>query len=756
MFNVAQSFFLDKDVVQGSSVAFLTSVDLYFKEKPTEGRSASGMNKPGVYINICSVVDGVPDLNTVNYRTYARVGLDEIQISSTAATPTKFTFKTPIPFETNKEYAILISFDGNDNGFVLWKNSSNQADVITGQISKVSSGKVDGNYFQLSNGTSVTRNNEVDLTFRVNVAKFTGSRSNTFVICNDAYEFFTLVSGSVNGSFVGGEYVYQAQANLTGSITVSSGSPNVSGSGTDFVTDIANGDIVVIGNSSVSQVRQVNIVTNTSFMNVKTNFATSVASANFHSYETGTISVDTSSNTITGTGTSFSSVAVGSCVMITDGTDDNTEMRKVTSVNLVTNQLVLDVKPSFTNSTAAWFISPSAKVEKFRGYSDNLVLNSSAANSTVYFAPGRILKSVDFQANAVISAINNLSLAAYTPAYNIVLPAGTSSKYYVNFANSSYSKSDSNIVEVKNRTPSFVNNYPARIASRSNEVQNSSNLFANSKSMNSTLTFASDNPFVSPYVTENNLDFATTEFSINNSSTNEAYANGSANTRYISKTVTLGRDQIAEDLIIYLTAFKPSGTDIEVYVRLLSDEDNEFITDKNWTKLKLDIPSGSSVNSIDSNPRDLVELKYTIPNYSTGTKVTAGTFTTALATNVITSSFSTVNTSIAVGDLVRVYSPTFPDTYFVDVVTASNTTTFTVSDTISNSDVVGVGLSVDVIAEKNTAFLNNQNYNVVRYFNSSSAKYDGYKAFAVKIVLLADNYYLVPRVSEYRAIAVSA
>ena len=249
MFNVAQSFFLDKDVVQGSSVAFLTSVDLYFKEKPTEGRSASGMNKPGVYINICSVVDGVPDLNTVNYRTYARVELDNIQVSSTAATPTKFTFKTPIPFETNKEYAILISFDGNDNGFVLWKNSSNQADVITGQISKVSSGKVDGNYFQLSNGTSVTRNNEVDLTFRVNVAKFTGSRSNTFVICNDAYEFFTLVSGSVNGSFVGGEYVYQAQANLTGSITVSSGSPNVSGSGTDFVTDIANGDIVVIGNS---------------------------------------------------------------------------------------------------------------------------------------------------------------------------------------------------------------------------------------------------------------------------------------------------------------------------------------------------------------------------------------------------------------------------------------------------------------------------------------------------------------------------
>jgi hypothetical protein len=62
-----------------------------------------------------------------------------------------------------------------------------------------------------------------------------------------------------------------------------------------------------------------------------------------------------------------------------------------------------------------------------------------------------------------------------------------------------------------------------------------------------------------------------------------------------------------------------------------------------------------------------------------------------------------------------------------------------VSETISNNDVVGVGLSVDVISEKSTAFLNNQNYNIVRYFNSNSAKYDGYKAFAIKIVLLATN-----------------
>lgn len=757
MFNVAQSFFLDKEAVQGSPVAFLTSVDLYFQSKPTSGKSASGMTNPGVYVNICSIVDGIPDLNSVDYRSFSRVELGNINVSTTAATSTKFTFQIPVPFETNKEYAVLISFDGNDNEFVLWKNSSNQADVITGQASKVSAGKVDGNYFDISNGTAVTRNNQVDLKFAINVAKFTGALSNTFTLCNDAYEFISLTSGSVNGRFIGGEYVYQAQSNLAGSVTVSSGSPNITGSGTSFVADIANGNLIVVSNSSASQVRKVNIVTNTTFMNVTTNFSTSVASANIHTYQTGILSVDSSSNTITGTGTSFSSVSVGSCVMITDGTDANTEMRKVISVDLVANQLVLDVRPSFSNSTAAYFISPTAKVENYRSYTDTLVLNNSAANSSVYFASGRILKSVDFQANAIISTINNLSLAAYRPSYRVVLPAGTSSKYFVNFANTSYAKSSNNNVEVNNKNVrSTESNHPAQIASRSNEVLNSTNLFANSKSMNATLVFSSDNPFVSPYVTENNLDFVTAEFSINNSSTNEAYANGSALTKYVSKTVTLEEDQIAEDLIVYLTAFKPAGTDIEVYVRLLSEEDNEFITDKNWTELTLDIPSGSSVNSIDSNPNDLVELRYKIPNFGTGTKVTTGTFSTASATKVVTGSYSTVNTNIAVGNLVKVYNPTFPDTYFVDIVTAANTTTFTVSNTISNNDVVGVGLNVDVITDRNTAFLNNQNYNVVRYFNSSSAKYDGYKAFAVKIVLLADNYYLVPRVAEYRAIAVSA
>jgi hypothetical protein len=757
MFNIAQSFFIDKELVQGSPLTFVTSIDLYFKSKPVAGKTYSGIQKPGMLLNICAIVDGKPTTQLVDHRCRSRMEYDDINVSSTASVPTKFTLSTPLPLSTDKEYAIIISYDGNDPGFVLWKNTSGEQDLSTGSMAKVSTGKVDGNYFDLTNGTDITRRNDVDLKFKVNVARFTGSRSNTFVISNDAYEFMSLNSGSVNGSFVGGEYVYQAQANLTGTVSVSSGTPNVAGVGTDFVTDIANGDLIVVGNSSVSQVRKVNVVTNTTYMNVTSNFSTTASGVNITTFEHGTLSIDSNSNTVIGTGTSFASVAVGSFIVITDGTDGNTEVRKIVSVDIPNQTLVLDVKPSFSNTSSAWFVSPIGKVEKFRNYADNLVLNSSSANSTVYFETNRILKGVDFHANAVISSINDLPLASYKPDYSIGVPTGTSVKYFVNFANTTYSKLESNKVEVKNGTTNVIDNYPASLASRSNEVTNPSNLFANSKSMNSTLVFSSDNPFTSPYVSENNLDFVTYEYLINNSSANEAFANGSAYTRYISKTVTLEKDQIAEDLIVYLTAFKPQSTDIRVYTKLLSEEDNDYITDKNWTRMLLDVPEGSQINSVESNPKDLIELKYVIPQWHSGTTVSSGTFRVATSTNVITSTSSTVNTSIAVGSLVRVYNPNFPDTFFVDTVVASNTTTFTVSETVSNNDVVGAGLLVDVINDqKYSAYLNNQNYNIVRYMNSSSAKYDGFKSFAIKIVLLAENYYLVPRVSEYRAIALSA
>lgn len=852
-FSKAQSFFLDPEIFQNASTVFLTSVDLWFKDKPSLGNGSSGIYAPGVTVGICPMKEGKPQIDNASVRGIARNVYGTVATTTDASYSTNFKFKIPIPIQTGFEYAILIGFD--DPGFSLWTNRTGEEDISSGQVAKNSSGKTDGNMFDITNGNVITPMVDVDLKFALKFAKFTET-SKTFKIVNEAYEFVKITSGSLNGSFIGGEYVYQQQSNATGTVTVSSGGSNVTGSGTDFgnttsslFTDkISNNDLILVANSTSSQIKRVNVVTNTTFLNTTSTFATSMSGVNIRTFEDGYLSVNTTSMIVTGTNTAFdSTLSIGDFIILTDGTDSNTVVRQVTYVTN-SSSMTVDVIPPFANDNVGYFKSVVGKVDKFANYKDMLVLYESSANSTLYFTNNKIIKGVDSQANAVLYSLIDVSLGKYTPGYRVVVPAGTRYNQFVNIANSSYATTAAKNKQVINGLSNLIDNYSATIASRSNEVTHPSNLFANAKSLNANLQLVTENSYTSPYVIETNLDFTTEEFVINNDTTAEVYGNnrfatasfnsntdvastnnfitissnpfvnndvlkyvtspgntvitgltnnqsyyvvsanstgvklssslegvaldltatinsetghtlkrdGLAYSKYVSKKVTLDTDQIAEDLIVYMTAFKPTGTDIEVYAKLLSEEDGDSFNTKAWTKLDLDVPTGSKVVSIDSNPNDFVDLKFVVPAFQSGNQVTSGSFTTTSACNVITGSYSTVNTDIATGQLVKVYSPNFPTTFFVDTVTASNTTTFSVSKNISNSSLVSSGLKVDIISDKNSGYLDNQNYNVVRYYNSSMAKFDGFKTFSIKIVLKSDNYYLVPRVAEYRAIAVSA
>lgn len=852
-FTKAQSFFLDPEIFQNASTVFVTSIDLYFKYKPVLGQGSSGKYAPGVSMSICPMKEGKPVVDLASVLGIARNEYGTIATTTDASYSTNFKFKYPIPLQTGSEYAFLIGFD--DPEFQLWTNRSGEEDISSGQTAKNSSGKTDGNLFDITNGNVITPLIDTDLKFSIKFAKFT-STSKSFRVVNEAYEFIKISSGSLNGSFIGGEYVYQQQANATGTVTVSSGSANVTGSGTDFgnttsssFTDkISNNDLILVANSSSSQIRRVNVVTNTTFLNTTSTFATSMSGVNIRTFEKGYLSVNTTSYIVTGTNTAFDSVlSIGDHIVLTDGTDGNTVVRQVTYVTNSSN-ITVDVIPPFANDSVGYFKSVVGKVDKFTNYKDMLVLYESSANSTLYFTNNRILKGIDSTANAVSYSLIDVSLAKYTPRYRVVTPAGTRFNQYINIANSSYATTAGKNKQVFNNVSNLIDNYAAVIASRSKEVTNPSNLFANSKSLQANLEFITENDYTSPFVLEKNLDFSTEEFLINNDTSSETYGNnrfatatfnsntdvsstnnfitvssnqfvnndvlryivspgntvvtglsnnqsyfvvsanstgvklastlggvaiditatgtsetghtlkrdGIAFSKYVSKQVILDVDQIAEDLIVYMTAFKPSSTDIEVYAKLISEDDGESFNTKNWSKLTLDVPTGSKVVSLDSNPNDFVELKYILPSSHPGTEVTSGTFQTTLTSAVVTGSYSTVNTDIIAGDLVKVYNPTFPETFFIDTVTSSNTTTFTVSKAVSNSSLVSLGLKVDKVTDKNSAFLNNQNFNIVRYFNRSMAKYDGFKTFAIKIVLKSDNYYLVPRVAEYRAIAVSA
>ena len=99
---------------------------------------------------------------------------------------------------------------------------------------------------------------------------------------------------------------------------------------------------------------------------------------------------------------------------------------------------------------------------------------------------------------------------------------------------------------------------------------------------------------------------------INNDITGEANSSGGnlINT-YISKIITLAERQDAEDLNIILTAYRPPGTEIYVWTKILNGQDFETFDSKNWTRLEY--INKSDVYSSLSNRNDFIEYGFKFP-----------------------------------------------------------------------------------------------------------------------------------------------
>ncbi len=98
---------------------------------------------------------------------------------------------------------------------------------------------------------------------------------------------------------------------------------------------------------------------------------------------------------------------------------------------------------------------------------------------------------------------------------------------------------------------------------------------------------------------------------INNDSTGEdGITGGSALNRYISQRISLEAGNDAEDMKIYLSAYKPSNSDILVYAKIVNAEDKETFENKNWFLLD---PKTTNVFSNDQDDSNFREFEYNIP-----------------------------------------------------------------------------------------------------------------------------------------------
>ena len=163
---LAQTFIVDD--VTG---IYVTSVDLYFQEKPTE------FDTP-VTIEIREVELGIPSQKVLPFSTVEKKP-DEITISQDASVATKFTFDSPVYLNGQREYAIIIL--SNSTEYRVWISRLGDSDVSTlsaesGQV-VVSTQRLLGSLFKSQNASTWTPSQYEDLTFRLYRADFvpTGS-----------------------------------------------------------------------------------------------------------------------------------------------------------------------------------------------------------------------------------------------------------------------------------------------------------------------------------------------------------------------------------------------------------------------------------------------------------------------------------------------------------------------------------------------------------------------------------------------------
>lgn len=924
IYNLAQSFFLDAETVKGSKTVGISSIELFFRQKPNPTGNKSGLSNPGVTMYICETdADKRPLLGSIISGAYnydvARVEYPDIATSSNASRGTKFKFKNPVNLDTNKEYAFVVKFDGNEN-FILWTSKQGDNLLGTNKTSPGPSGKFIGNYYTtLLVGPTVAGSatiesspnwkflSDTDLKFRVYVARYAisgnpignatlastfsantvinygavgeganviyGSNSITFKIGTSNYEYITYDKKTSKPQVKGGERVYQNTVFYPGgsasgiTVGVAKNSylvvannllPNgasfnwnnlyTAGDNPEYIVVVSLNDdsagkrrtdirkVIAIESATVlrvdepfnftnsvayfikSPVGQVDFIDKSKFFDLKYKVDNLhkkrtrqdlLVLKNSNANSSQRFVQDTILNiTISDEGGSYSN----SDYIAVFGYEDNAQVKGnyPAIANVVTNGsgnltaiYLSNVGSGFVNTANVKFVVATGATTGLTASSSN---NSSGSGATLVPEIGSILRS-EFDGDDRMGGyfsntrVINLEISEVTPQVNLNNPAGTVyNTFYYNpyylLQNSTTNLGvayfvDSNLTRNRKAIKMFqkndldYKNIPV-MASRSNEFVIVEPISGNPNTTSPAagggyleLVATSNNDFVCIQPEDVTLTFS--RFNINNDYTGEHKDYGNADSKHITTKVNFPNGRFAEDLLVYLTAYRPFNTDIKVFSRIHNSKDPEAFDDKDWTMMEL---RSANIYSSSADSEDYIEMEFGFSQSPNSAISLAGSInvenTSTLTVIGSGTSFSSSPTAnLQVNDLVKIYSPLFPNNYSISVVTAvTSDTELTIAKPITDPGLNGEGLKMDLIGRVGNnsvaglgfplqAFNNNLNDNVVRYFNSSMVEYDTYDSMQIKIVLLSDIAQVnsasatvipttIPRIDDIRAVGVTA
>jgi len=570
---IAQSFSINmKDAFKiSTSGYFATGVDLYFSQKD---------NNLPVAVEIREV-DPTSNLLTNKYVPFSRVyqQANNINVSTDGSKPTPFIFESPIYLLDDREYAIVVTPGGGSPNYRVWTSRLGEEDRVTNN--RVTEQPSVGMLY--ASGVPVP---EEDLKYRLYIAQFDTSTSGLIVTKNEPRDFFTIANSAGGKLNRVGETVH-GPTRLVGTFA-----------NTASMSAVANGSLYVQG--FVSNATGTLTTFNGSYLVVK-NVSTN---AKFKGGERVRIRTNVGTGGISlGTGT----IVGNSTGAITSATTPTGTVIYYDEVNSANVYLHL-ANCSYTNSGAA-------------------------CTSNRMFTPDTYVKGQTNGYTTRIVSINNLQYDLANFQSKFILPSNTSIRAEGKFATSTSTR-DSSFLKINiNDDTEF--GAPRYVLSRSIESNTSASsaTAATNRSAEVRYIITSNNKFGSPAFDLRQMS-ATTVLNLINSNTDIGssedfvISGGRAKARYISKKVVLADGQEAEDLRVYLTAYKPSGSDVHVYYKVLNGEDSDTFDQSRWIPMQRVTSEGFTANAVyssSSNRNDFLELVYDVPQYSNGYRSGANT-----------------------------------------------------------------------------------------------------------------------------------
>lgn len=560
----------------------LTKIDVYFKTRPESlSSSPTAADNAPITLQIREVVDGFPGDSILPYSSVTLYPKD-VNPSDDASAPTVFLFPAPVYLKNNTEYAFVLIPAGDNNNYEVWVGRLGSQ--VVGGTTIVDRQPNIGTLFIANNNSSWVSYTDRDIKFTLYTAEFDYTVTGTAELKNKKVDYITVpstetlmpgdilvrktsadattaqgevlyfndttsvaevlvTSGDFEGVAAAGDTVVILSEPLTGTITCTTGSTTVTGSGTSFTTELAAGNLLV--NSSGTTIGTISTITNNTSLVLTINAAVALTNGRVYLKNTTTITLNSNVVHVIAPGLSylnFKTTDVAWDYKLFDTTGVDTTYQALPEISAVTRGERKLYSYSDEQGTLVPALNPSTE--------GTLMLQATVTATTDNISP-----MIDVEKTNVTLLENYVD--ALTDELTGLATTNTGTKIVTG------STSPSTLYQSEVVVGAVLRNDDDEVLGVVNGVLSNTSLQL--------------------------YDECTKTISVGETIKADNVASSEATIRvgqYITKTVELANNQDADDIIVYLNADIPSETDVRVYVKLLSAADTNGMAGRVWTLMR--------------------------------------------------------------------------------------------------------------------------------------------------------------------------